>query len=194
MLRIFRQWVSRVPSPNTSKRPAGVSPRVIVIHSTESHERPGAARAVAQNWFALAKARVSAHYLVDPLEVVQCVPDELAAWHAGKINSVSIGIELCGKAGQSADEWLDEHSKATLGRAAGLVAYLCKLHSIEVRVLTDAELLASLTDPSTTGIVGHVDCSRVLGGTHWDPGPSFPWLDFMIAVRGYLELLDTGAP
>lgn len=182
--------VVQIPSPNFSKGRKGATPRLIVVHSTESHERAGAARSVAQNWFALVKSGVSAQYLVDPAEVVQCVGDGDTAWHAGRVNPYSIGIELCGKASQTEEQWLDEDSRLTLARSAALVGYLCKVHSIDVRMLRDDELRACHTDPGVSGICGHVDVNRTHGsGSHYDPGPSFPWLEFMLAVRGYRELL-----
>lgn len=74
-------------------------------------------------------------------------------------------------------------------RTAQLVADLCLTYRIDVRKLDADQLRANYNDEHVSGVCGHDDVSRVLGGTHWDPGPNFPWLDFMLAVQGYRELL-----
>ncbi|MEB3223994.1 MAG: N-acetylmuramoyl-L-alanine amidase, partial [Candidatus Sericytochromatia bacterium] len=67
-------------------------------------ETPGVTEArTIVNWFQHPRSFVSAHYIIGKRgELVQCVPDERRAWHAGpsklagreKVNDFSIGIEL----------------------------------------------------------------------------------------------------
>lgn len=165
-----------------STKPRTIS--LITIHTAENHERPGAARNVA-NYFAGANApQASAHYTVDSLEVVQSVRDDDVAWHAGPVNGYSIGIEHAGRAGQTPAEWDDDYSRAMLERSARLVAALCHRYSIPVVRLTAEDLAAGRRE----GICGHVDVTRGLKhGTHWDPGPSYPWSTYLDMVRAEVD-------
>lgn len=54
----------------------------IVIHSTVSPTVPGGARAVASYFRTGVTRPSSAHYVVDPSEVVQVVYDSVVAYHA----------------------------------------------------------------------------------------------------------------
>ncbi|HWQ11922.1 MAG TPA: N-acetylmuramoyl-L-alanine amidase, partial [Roseiflexaceae bacterium] len=87
---------SSIRSPNHAPR-GRRAVTMIVIHATAGSARSALA------WLTNPAARVSAHYLIDKGgRIFQLVPDELAAWHAGRaawrgetaINEVSIGIEL----------------------------------------------------------------------------------------------------
>ena len=51
-----------------------------------------------------------------------------------------------------------------------MVADIALRHGIPIKHLTDDELRRGLR-----GIVGHVQASRVFGGTHTDPGSAYPW-------------------
>src|SRR5665213_1401512 len=87
-----------VPSPNHDKRKIGREPDMLLLHYT------GMATAeAALTRLCTADSKVSAHYVVfEDGRIVQCVPEELRAWHAGvsswggetDINSCSIGIEI----------------------------------------------------------------------------------------------------
>lgn len=149
---------------------------IVVIHSTESGRGKGTARAVA-GWFAGASApRASAHYVVGDDEVLQCVLEEDVAWAAPGGNRTGIQIELCGRASQTADEWL---RGPMLGRAAALVAGICRRRGIPIVRLSPADLLAG-----RRGITGHVDVSRAFReSSHVDPGVNFVWEDFLEMVR-----------
>ena len=85
-------------SPNADDRPAGGAIDALILHYTGM---PGAAAALAR--LRDPAAKVSAHYLIDEDgDVVQLVPEERRAWHAGvsswagrsHLNDCSIGIEL----------------------------------------------------------------------------------------------------
>src|SRR5690606_32120709 len=85
-------------SPNADNRPSGSAIDALILHYTGM---PSAAAAV--NRLCDPAAKVSAHYLIDEDgSVVQLVPEERRAWHAGVsewqgrpgLNDCSIGIEL----------------------------------------------------------------------------------------------------
>jgi N-acetylmuramoyl-L-alanine amidase CwlA len=160
-------------------------PRLIVIHSTEGREGDGATDDNVAAGIAKPKPagqRTSFHDVVDGDSVTHCVPYLLTAWHAGHTaNLIGIGVELCGRADQTRDQWLDETSGRTLGIAARLVGELCREFKIPVVYLDAPTLNAS----NPRGITMHRDVSNAWHeSTHTDPGPHFPIVEFMDAVRG----------
>ena len=154
--------------------------QVIVIHTTEGQERPRQAKNTAA-WFADERSRGSAHYTVDPEIVVQSVLEKDIAWHSGHkgTNSRSIGVEHCGRADQTPEQWEDATSTAELIHSSVLVAHLCSKYSIPVAWLTVKEL-----KEGRSGLCGHklVTDAFNAGKGHYDPGPSFP-------VARYLDLV-----
>jgi N-acetylmuramoyl-L-alanine amidase len=86
-----------VPSPNCDERKGG-APDMILLHYTGMETGEAALERLCAP-----DSKVSAHYVVfEDGRIVQCVPEELRAWHAGvaswagetDINSRSIGIEI----------------------------------------------------------------------------------------------------
>lgn len=102
---------------------------------------------------------VSAHYIIDDRGcILQLVPDEKCAWHAGKsswhdvngLNQRSIGIEMCSPSlGQN--NYPDEQISALMK----LLAILCKKYKIPAQ-----------------NILGHSDVAPTRKP---DPGKAFPW-------------------
>jgi N-acetylmuramoyl-L-alanine amidase len=87
-----------VPSPNYDARKDGRAPDMILLHYTGMETGEAALK-----WLCDPDSKVSAHYVVfENGRIVQCVPEERRAWHAGlaswagesDINSCSIGIEI----------------------------------------------------------------------------------------------------
>lgn len=153
---------------------------MIVLHTMEAPEKPTTAENVA-HWFAGGSApKASAHYCVGQTGLVQCVRDDDVAWHAPGANAHGIGIEHEGYASQTKEEWADVASKATLWRSARLVASLTRKHVIPIRRLTLQEIKTG-----QSGLCGHKDITDALndGKGHWDPGPAFPWDDYLDMVR-----------
>lgn len=163
----------------------------IVIHATVSPCVSGGARNVAR-YFQSQEAGGSAHYVVDPGEIVQCVKDGTVAYHAPP-NTDTLGVELCDPQTGPASRWGDAAHVEMLARAAGLVRQLAAIHKVPLVRLTVADLKAG-----KRGICGHVDVSNAFKlSDHGDPGSGFPWDDFLGLVREEMEddmQLDTKVP
>lgn len=163
----------QVDSPNFDARPAGCCPELIVIHGISLP--PGCYGGTAIDrlftnrldpqehpyFAAIAGHRVSSHLLIRrDGELVQYVPFDLRAWHAGEscfrgrraCNDFSIGIELEGQ-----DE--EAYTPVQYERLTEVVAVLMRAY------------------PGLTleAITGHSD---IAPGRKTDPGPAFDWADF----------------
>ena len=86
------------PSPNHDERLQGRLPDLILLHYTGMPTGEAALERLCS-----ADSKVSSHYVVlEDGRIVQCVPEERRAWHAGvsswagetDINSCSIGVEI----------------------------------------------------------------------------------------------------
>ena len=86
------------PSPNFDERKNGRPPDMILLHYTGMQTGEAALQQLTK-----AASKVSSHYVVfENGRIVQCVPEDKRAWHAGEsswagetdINSRSIGIEI----------------------------------------------------------------------------------------------------
>jgi AmpD protein len=158
------------PSPNADERPAGCAPELIVIHgiSLPPGEFGGPwidalftnrLDAGAHPYFVhIRELKVSAHALIRRAgEVVQYVPFQRRAWHAGasnycgrtRCNDFSVGIEL---------EGCDE-----LAYEAGQYTQLAAVISA---------LIQAYPSLSREHIAGHAD---IAPGRKTDPGPAFDW-------------------
>lgn len=157
------------PSPNCNARPVGILPRLVVVHGISlppgefggpwiDHLFTNRLDATRHPYFAeIAGLTVSAHLLIRrDGEIVQYVPFDLRAWHAGRscyqgeenCNDFSIGIEL---------EGTDEQPYA------------------EVQYHVLARVMRALKGhyPDTVGhLAGHSD---IAPGRKTDPGPGFDW-------------------
>jgi hypothetical protein len=157
----------------------------------ESPEKPGTARAVA-NWFGGrlgAAPRASAHFCIGPDETIQCVALDVVGWHAPGANSRAVGIEHVGRAKQTAAEWDDSESRATLTRSARVTAELCALLNIPPVKLDPAAVRAG-----QAGICGHHDVTKAFpekGSGHWDPGANFPWSSYLARVADEMAKRQT---
>lgn len=158
-----------------ARRPSDV-PR-LVLHSTESSEVTRGARIVAAGF--RGEREASAHYVVDADEVIQCCEISDVAWHCGKENRTSVGIELVGRASQTPAEWADAYSAAMLERAAHVAAHVCRTCGIPVRWVD-----AGGIQRGERGITTHLEVTRAYAvrGGHVDPGPGFPLEAFLRRV------------
>jgi len=169
------------PRSYTSGRKSG-QPTVIVLHTTEGHEKATS----AEDGAAYDQRRedgTSTHFFVDSNSIVQCVRTTDEAHTARSHgNDVGIQIEICGKAGQGSSGWADEASRATLENVARLCVQLRKKYPgrFPLRRLSPQQLRSG-----ETGFAGHVDCTNAWPedkGTHTDPGPTFPWASVLARI------------
>lgn len=163
------------------------TPHRIVMHSTVSPCKAGQARAVGY-FFAHEDAKTSAHYGVDPEEVVQYVADHHVAYHCG-YNQDSIGVEMCEYPSlTNPARWLTPNQIKMRRRAQRLVARLCLAYDIPAQFLTVDELLMG-----ERGITTHNNMSKAFKrSTHWDPG-TWPQRLFMRGVRKRIAELQAAA-
>jgi AmpD protein len=172
-MKTSRGWLRgarRVPSPNCDERPAGARIDLLVIHAIslppgvfggDSIERLFLNRLdpAAHPYFAgIAHLRVSSHLLVRrDGDLVQYVPLQLRAWHAGqssfqgqeRCNDFSIGIEL-----EGTDEIPYEPAQ------------------YQTLATVTRRLRSRFPGITPERIVGHSD---VAPGRKTDPGPAFDW-------------------
>src|SRR6185436_5359460 len=146
-----------VRSPNQSSR-HNRPITMMVIHATAGSARSALA------WLTTPLSRVSAHFLIEKRgHIYQLVPDDRAAWHAGRarwrgetaINDISLGIEL-ENANDGRDPYPPEQLEALLELAAEKVA--------QYRIAPDM-------------VARHLDIA-VPKGRKTDPA-GFPWAEFM---------------
>ncbi len=162
--------LSEMPSQHQDDRPAGTPIDTIVVHDTET---PGVSDATTiVNWFKHPRSKVSAHYIIGKRgELIQCVPDEKRAWHAGpskldereKVNDFSIGIELV-----NAQTGSDPFTEAQYGTLALLTADLVLRHQIPL-----------------TRIVGHRHVTNY-PKVKKDPADNFDWARYFTDVEQVL--------
>ena len=143
-------------SPNCDARKDG-PPDMILLHYTGMQTGQAALERLTT-----AASKVSAHYVVfEDGRIVQCVPEEMRAWHAGvsswagetDINSRSIGIEIVNPGHEFG------YSDYPLRQIAAVIA-LCKT------------ILTRRGPISADRILAHSD---VAPSRKQDPGEKFPW-------------------
>lgn len=166
----------------------------IVIHATAggrgypNESGPGVAEATA-HYFAEPGCPGSAHYVEDLDSEQHCLPENVIGWHAPP-NKGSIGIEVCADANYSPEEWLSPQVWPAVERAAARARDLCLRYGVPIAKLSPADLLAG-----KHGICGHIDVSQAWHqSSHWDPGPGFPWPQFMALVAQADQPVPVPAP
>ncbi len=153
----------------------------LVAHSAEIQEHRDSAEDVA-NFFATTAKKVSAHACGDNTSIVTCVRDEDVAFHALGDNHHTLGFEFSGFAGQTRAQWRDRYSIDMLELAAPWWADKAAKNGIPVRWLT-----AEQEARRAKGFVTHKIVSDVHGeGTRSDPGPHFPYDEFLEMVRAHM--------
>jgi len=154
-------------SPNQSSR-GGVRPRLIVLHITVSHNRPGSGDVDAiLNFFAQSGTQASSHIINDAEgNDARCVPDEAKAWTQAAYNPQSLSIEQVEYADKPRARWLSEN-KAGLENTAHWVAHWSVKYGIPLRQSTGS------------GVCQHRDLGAA-GGGHVDCGNGYP-IDWVIS-------------
>lgn len=161
---------------------------LVVIHTMEAPEGPKTAANVA-GWFASQPKDgvkgTSCEYNVDATSIVQSVRERDRAWHAGRVNPYAIGIEHAGYARQSPAEWRDPYSEAMIRRSARLCADICARYGIPLVLVSPEGLVRG-----KRGITTHANVSLAWPpkkNPHWDPGPHFPFDDYLRFVESALQ-------
>jgi AmpD protein len=166
----------RVPSPNHDARPPGVVPDLLVVHHISLPPGVLSGDAIERLFTntldcasdprlaGLDRVRVSAHFLVRRRgELLQFVPAEARAWHAGpssflgreRCNDFSIGIEL---EGTGERRYTDAQYRVLAWLTRALTARFALRH-----------------------LAGHSD---IAPGRKTDPGPSFDWPRYESLLEG----------
>lgn len=115
------------------------------------------------------------------------VPYDRAAWTLRNGNPISENLEQCGWARWTRAEWLARPK--LLDTTALWLADRSRARGIPLRLLTPAEIRGR----KTPGVLGHGHYSTATGdGTHWDPGPNYPW-DVVLGKANWL-LNPTAVP
>lgn len=137
------------------------------------------------NYFKSAYRGASAHYFVDPNNIVQVVEDDTPAWHVGDgyrtgkgayngyhgygaTNNNSIGIEMCQDTSTGKDVWHWEFDPETIKRAKWLTKQLQKKHNIP-----------------DERVIRHYDVSGKLCPGNWQWNDWQKWKNFKAELAGY---------
>jgi hypothetical protein len=165
----------------------------VVLHGTVSRAVEGGARDIAR-YFRSDSAGGSAHYIVDPGEVVQSAYDSCVAWHAPP-NPHSVGIEFCDMVGVGgkplpASRWTKDPAHWNeLRLGSRLVAELCLHYHVPVALVG-----ASALKTGRGGICEHSDVSEAWHqSSHWDLG-EFPRRRFLRMVKNEVAWIEDGSP
>lgn len=129
-----------IPSPNYDDRPISTSVSCIVLHSTVVNTMEGTI-----NTFLPPVAKVSAHFIVGRNgRVVQMVPIEKRAWHAGvsvlegaeKVNDYSVGIEMV-----NLNDGIDPYPDAQIRSVAGIIRFVRSRYNVpDSRIVSHAQI------------------------------------------------------
>uniref|UniRef100_UPI002258DCFA peptidoglycan DD-metalloendopeptidase family protein n=1 Tax=Micromonospora sp. NBC_00855 TaxID=2975978 RepID=UPI002258DCFA len=129
-------------------------------------------------------SEVSYNAVVTDRDSILVVPWDENPWSASNANQRADHILLAGSyASWSRGKWLETDradgvdEDAMLTRAAALTAWRCLEHDIPIEYVGGGKV-----PPDRPGIVGHVDFGA-WGGGHHDPGPHFPWDEFIRRAR-----------
>jgi N-acetylmuramoyl-L-alanine amidase len=150
-----------IPSPNHNERRGFSRPDCVILHYTGM---PTGAEALA--WLCNRASEVSSHYFVwEDGRVVQLVPEDRRAWHAGRsfwkgesdLNSASIGVEIVNP-GHASGPGDSDPPPFPLKQIEGVVALLRDIgarHNI-----------------APERVLAHSD---IAPARKIDPGEKFPW-------------------
>lgn len=182
---IEARWQTKLP--RTQQRVITVG----VVHDMQYPERPTAAEDIARDFATRTETqKSSAHICVDDDSIVQCVYDNNIAFAAPPKNTDGLHIEIPGYHTQTLVQWKDAYSSKALANAAEVAAQYCLKFDLPVCHLTNTQL-----KNGERGWCGHNQIAEVFGKTdHQDPGPNFPWEDFMemVSVRLHARKIRFG--
>lgn len=145
---------------NASSRNGIKIDRIIIHHNATTSKETA-----MNTWIKGGPANTSAHYEVTPTEIIGCVGEQFAAWHAGgtggldvpKIanpNQRSIGIENLNSTG--APGW--QIAEGTYNNLTKLVAEICKRYNIPC----DRKHILGHNEVTATACPGGINIDRVV--------------------------------
>lgn len=176
------QWIPPKSWTNANRTKV----QLIVVHDTEGDsDAQSAEDGAAYN--ARRTDGTSAHYFHDNTSSVHCVRTEDIA-HTARTQGNKRGIhhEACARASWTKAQWLSpSYGRPMLERMAKQCARDAEKWDIPVRKLTVAQVAADVE-----GFCGHVEITKAFpqdNGTHTDPGPNFPWPEFLAMVQDFLD-------
>jgi hypothetical protein len=166
--------------------------RLSVVHTTEGH----AGATAAEDGCTIDKNRTdgtSCHVFHDNdssrQEVLRRDTAHSAFYHG---NTLGVHHEQCGTASWTSAQWSGGYQRAMIRRMARAVADDCVTYGLEPRRLSVAEVRRAFYGPAPypKGICGHIDITNAFPedpGSHTDPGPNFPWADFISMVKLFMS-------
>jgi len=180
-----------VASPN---RGGQLQHKYLIMHYTAGLDAEGAIRSLTNP-----QVKASAHLVIGrDGEVVQLVPFDRVAWHAGRsrwhglkgLNRHSIGIELdnAGRLEQQGGQWRAWFGKVYPADSVHEAVHKNETRSAGWHTYSEAQLFAALAVSQL--LVRHYGLADILGhddiapGRKSDPGPAFPMESFRAGVLG----------
>lgn len=154
----------------------GVTPLLIVLHSTEGSNIPKSTKDLQglAAYFDKPATDASSHVATDADGFsARMVDDDKKAWSCVNYNGLSLNIEQIGFAAQK--KWTDAEQRET-GR---WIAYWSRHHYIPIargRIMAGGHI--------KPGVVMHSELGQ-LGGGHHDPGADYPIGRVLRLARGY---------
>jgi len=160
-------------SPNYSSRPSGSTVSMIIIHTCEG------GYAGCWGWLKSTQSQVSAHYVVkeDGTEITQLVRESQKAWHIAATYACSRNNNVaCDKNGQGSNNF-------TVGVEHG--GFESQTTFPAGQIEASAKLVCDISRDNNVPrdrnhIVGH---GQLQPWNRTDPGPNWPWADYMDRVR-----------
>lgn len=149
-----------------------IVPKVVVLHSTESHDYDGAKDIIGVlKYLEGTEDRLGVHFVTDAEGLIgQGASIKKMCYHCIGANSFSIGIEQIGFAKFSLTQWMTRRKQ--LRATAKLLAWM--------HLRLDIPLVRSVTH----GVALHRDFPE---GTHWDPGYGYPIKSVLRMAKKYAK-------
>lgn len=91
-MNIKEKFIPEGTKCDTKQYFVGKNPVAITIHWVGPY--PGQTPDIVRDYWIKSNGEASAHYIIKDNDVLQCWPCNKVAWHCGKGNSYSIGIEV----------------------------------------------------------------------------------------------------
>ena len=152
-------------------------PLLIVLHTTEGHNRRGVGDLTSLAGF-FRRIKADSTIAVDQEgNSIRLQPDNVPPWTQRRYNEVSLSIEQVGFSYYRKKYWVKEYHRG-LYRTAQWIAYWSTKYGIPIK------------HSKHHGVCQHRDL-RPLGGTHTDCGPNYP-LRYVLVWARLIQLRNTG--